>query len=269
MKLNAVTTTGTKSTVTVSDSVFGGEVKDQLIGQALRVYISNGHQGTSRVKTRAEVSRTKKKWFKQKGTGNARHAARSAPIFVGGGVAHGPKGIKPGNLQLSQKQKRAALKAALSLQNTKIIVSEGIEQLGAKTAVASKTLKTISADPGLILMIISKWNADLEQGMRNIPYIKVTTAEHMTVLDVCSADTIIMSPESVDAVTARVESTSKKSSKAAKAMAAEKTEVSFPEKIVTKPAVKKAAKAAKPKASSIKKNVADSKKITSKKIAKK
>jgi large subunit ribosomal protein L4 len=268
MKLNAVTTTGTKSTVTVSDSVFGGEVKDQLIGQALRVYISNGHQGTSRVKTRAEVNRTKKKWFKQKGTGNARHAARSAPIFVGGGVAHGPKGIKPGNLQLSQKQKRAALKAALSLQNSKIIVSEGIEQLGAKTAAASKTLKTISADPGLILMIISKWNADLEQGMRNIPYIKVTTAEHMTVLDVCSADTIIMSPESIDAVTARVESKSKKSSKASKAMAAETTEVSLPEKAVTKTAVKKVAKPAKAKPS-ITKPSADGKKATTKKTVKK
>lgn len=236
MKLTAINTTGTKSTITVTDSVFAGPVSDQLIGQALRVYTSNSHQGTSRVKTRAEVARTKKKWFKQKGTGNARHAARSAPIFVGGGVAHGPKGIRPANLTLSQKQKRQALKAALSLQSAQIIVSEGIEKIGAKTAVAAKTLKTIVADPGLILLVISKWNADLEQGMRNIPFVKVTTAEHVTVMDVCASDNIIISPEAIEALDARVNA----KKKTAKTVAAEEAASVKTEKKETKPLIKKA-----------------------------
>lgn len=224
MKLTAINTSGTKSTVTVSDAVFAAPARTQLLGQALRVYISNSHQGTSRVKTRSEVARTKKKWFKQKGTGNARHAQRSAPIFVGGGVAHGPKGLRPAPLTLSQKQKREALKAALSLQATHSIVSDGIEKLGVKTADAAKALKAIVADPGLVLVILANWNADVEQGMRNIPFVKVTTAEHVTVLDVCSADTVIISPEAVEALTARVE-TKNKTKKVAQTSATQKPAV--------------------------------------------
>ncbi|MDQ5951091.1 MAG: large subunit ribosomal protein [Patescibacteria group bacterium] len=246
MKLTAINTTGTKSTVTVSDSVFGGPVRDQLLGQAVRVYTSNSHQGTSKVKTRAEVARTKKKWFKQKGTGNARHAARSAPIFVGGGVAHGPKGVRPANLTLSQQQKRQALKSALSLQSANIIVSEGVEKMSVKTAAAAKTLKNIVADPGLILLVISKWNADLEQGVRNIAFVKVTTAEHVTVMDVCSADNIIISPEAVEALSARVE-TKKRVTKTVAAekkapVKAEKTEKKEAKPVVKKTAAPKATK---------------------------
>jgi large subunit ribosomal protein L4 len=251
MKLTAINTTGVQTTFTASDSIFGGPARDQLIGQALRVYTSNSHQGTSRVKTRGEVNRTKKKWFKQKGTGNARHAARSAPIFVGGGVAHGPKGVRPNNLTLSQKQKREALKAALSLQSSHIIVSEGIEKIGVKTAAAAKTLKNIIANPGLVLLIISKWNADLEQGMANISFVKVTTAEHVTVLDVCSADNIIISPEAIDAITARVEAVKN----ATKSLPAAATEPIKEETVAAKPAAKKATapkKAVAPKAKTTK-----------------
>lgn len=262
MKLTAINTTGTKSTITVSDDLFGAPVKNQLLGQALRVYTSNSHQDTSRVKTRAEVNRTKKKWFKQKGTGNARHAARSAPIFVGGGVAHGPKGIRPKNLTMSQKQKHQALKAAFSLQNANVIVSEGIESLGAKTATTSKTLKSISTAPGLMLLVISKWNADLEQGIRNISFVKVTTAEHVTALDVCSANTVVISPEAIEALTERVRVKAKRTVAkiaAKKAKAVEKVATSKKEAV--KPAVnkevdKKPAAKAKKAATPVKKTTA-------------
>ncbi|RJR29320.1 50S ribosomal protein L4 [Candidatus Microgenomates bacterium] len=89
-----------------------GEENTALLAQAIHVYRDRQHAGVSRVKTRGEIARTTKKWFKQKGTGNARHGARSAPIFVGGGVAHGPKGIKR-VLTLSKKMKKKALSAAL------------------------------------------------------------------------------------------------------------------------------------------------------------
>lgn len=85
------------------------------LSQAVRVYEDRTHPGLHKVKTRAEINATKKKLYRQKGTGGARHGAKSAPIFVGGGVAHGPKGIKR-RLVLPQKLARKALKIAVSLK---------------------------------------------------------------------------------------------------------------------------------------------------------
>lgn len=90
---------------------FEGKVNTDLLAQAIHVYRDRSHAGNSKVKTRAEVALTKAKWFKQKGTGHARHGAQSAPIFVGGGVTHGPKGIKR-VLELPKRMKRRALESS-------------------------------------------------------------------------------------------------------------------------------------------------------------
>src|SRR5690554_4960009 len=105
MKLTVITATSKASSIEVSDAVFGQKANPTLLAQAVRVYLSNLRQGTSKVKTRSEVSRTRAKWYRQKGTGNARHGARSAPIFVGGGVAHGPNGQQNWTKSLSRKMK--------------------------------------------------------------------------------------------------------------------------------------------------------------------
>src|SRR5260221_12210434 len=107
MKLTVASTVGQTSTLTVSDAVFGAPVNNGVIAQAVRVYLSNQRQGTSKVKTRGEISRTKKKWFKQKGTGNARHGARTPSLFVGGGVAHGPSGIQNYTLKMPGTMKKS------------------------------------------------------------------------------------------------------------------------------------------------------------------
>ena len=86
MKLQVVHTSGKSTELEVLKSVFGEKPNTSLLAQALRVYQLNQRQGTAKVKTRSEVARTKKKWYKQKGTGGARHGARTPSIFVGGGV---------------------------------------------------------------------------------------------------------------------------------------------------------------------------------------
>ena len=100
-------------TVSLSKEIFGVEPNKKLLAQAVRVYLVNQRQGTAATKTRGDVSLTTAKWYRQKGTGRARHGAKSAPIFVGGGTAHGPH---PRNFELKmpQKMRRAALFAALS-----------------------------------------------------------------------------------------------------------------------------------------------------------
>src|SRR5690242_1823092 len=123
MQLTKVTKTGAKSQLTVSDSVFGVPVNKALIAQAVRVYMSNQRQGTSKAKTRSEINRTSAKWYKQKGTGRARHGARNAPLFVGGGVAHGPNGEQNWTRTLSKRMKMQALVTALSAQAANIVVA--------------------------------------------------------------------------------------------------------------------------------------------------
>lgn len=260
MKLNAINTTGTKNTHTVSDAVFGFTVNQPLLAQAIRVYTYNEHQSTSRVKTRAEVRRTKKKWFKQKGTGNARHAARSAPIFVGGGVAHGPKGLSTANLSLSQQQKHQALKSALTVQIDSIIVTEGIENSNGKTSQAHKFLHAILADEPRTLVVIANRNDKVEQAFGNIQYVWVTTAEHVTALDVIAADKIIFSPEAITALENRmsaVKSAKKPMAKAAtvKAPVVKKEKVVAPKVVAVK------------KAATVKKTAAPAKKVTKKPTA--
>jgi len=113
-KVKAVKVKAVKAekSVVLDPKIFDVKVSDALINQVLHVYQSRSHQNTHKVKTRGEVNRTTKKVYKQKGTGNARHGARSAPIYVGGGVSHGPDGIQGRNLKVNRKM---AVKALVGL----------------------------------------------------------------------------------------------------------------------------------------------------------
>lgn len=100
------------------DAIFGVSPSKTLLAQYVRVYLANQRQGTASTKTRSEVVGSTRKIYRQKGTGRARHGAIKAPIFVGGGVAHGPR-PKDFSLTLNKKQKRKALLMALSLKHSR------------------------------------------------------------------------------------------------------------------------------------------------------
>src|SRR3989338_3509182 len=110
-----------------------------LLSQAVRVYLSNQRTAQAKTQTRAEVNRTTKKIYKQKGTGGARHGSRKAPIYVGGGVAHGPRGMQNYKMSLSSPLKKLALSVALSAKFVKKEISVAdVEKIEAK----SKSLAT-------------------------------------------------------------------------------------------------------------------------------
>jgi len=102
-----------KGSITLPESVFGGKINTKLMAQAVRVYQVNQRQGTASTKSRGEINLTKAKWYRQKGTGRARHGAQSAPIFVGGGVAFGPRPRKF-ELKMSKQMRRKALASSLA-----------------------------------------------------------------------------------------------------------------------------------------------------------
>jgi len=130
MQANLYTVKGVKSGTIKLPNIFDEKENKQLLSQAIHVYRARQHGKGSKTLRRGEIALTTKKWYRQKGTGNARHGARSAPLFVGGGKAHGPKGIKR-VLSLPKKAARKALWIALSekANERKIVVVKNLSTL--------------------------------------------------------------------------------------------------------------------------------------------
>ncbi|KKT39440.1 MAG: 50S ribosomal protein L4 [Candidatus Collierbacteria bacterium GW2011_GWF1_44_12] len=144
----------TATTTTAPDfSVFNVEVSPSLISQAIYIYQANSHRGVAKVKTRGEVTASTRKIYKQKGTGNARHGAKSAPIFVGGGVVFGPTRL---SLLDSKELKDKSTKKAIKL------LPEGYDKQ--KTSLVHfgdtpELLKSLSNVKGLTLLAANRLNA--------------------------------------------------------------------------------------------------------------
>jgi len=227
--------------MSVNDAVFAAVINPELIAQAVRVYMSNQRQGSSKVKTRAEVARTKKKWFKQKGTGNARHGARTPNIFVGGGVAHGPNGMQNWSLKLSATMKKAALISALSAQVKNIIVCDDLNQLDGKTSSAQKMLLKMLPDANHILVVLDKVEPMVIRSLQNLEKVDIVSADRLTTYEIAYADGIVMTKNAVKVLEERL--TKKASHEATEEVAAEATEKVLKTKVAPKTAVapKKAA----------------------------
>ena len=202
MKLTSYSDTGRTSAVTVSEQLFGAKPNQVLIAQATRVYLSNLRQVSAHAKTRSEVNRTKKKWYKQKGTGNARHGARSAHIFVGGGVAHGPNVMKHWRMQLSTGQRRQALISALSWQ-APVIKLVSLTKVNGKTKEACQVLDHCQAKDK-VLLVLSKSQPEIVQSFRNLRHVLITSANNLNALEVVSADQILMQKEAVSVLESRL-----------------------------------------------------------------
>lgn len=143
LKVNTYSAKGTKLSDFNLPKEFDLKPNLNLLAQAARVYEERGHTGLRKAQTRAEVNRTGKKIYKQKGTGGARHGSRRAPIYVGGGVAHGPRPIRR-ILTLSAKMKAKAKGMAISfkVQNKQVVLVDGIGKIK-KTSEAASVLKKL------------------------------------------------------------------------------------------------------------------------------
>lgn len=241
MKLAILTKTGISGTVTVSDELFGVPVNTVLLAQAVRVYLANQRQGTSKVKSRGEVNRTTRKVYAQKHTGNARHGSKNAPIFVGGGVAHGPKGIENWSLKLTQQTKRRALINALSAQAEQTLVGDVLAKLDGKTKTAVQILSKGVKDTEKVLVVFDVVSLEAMRSLSNLQNIMVTTAARLSTLEVAMADKIILTSQAISALEARL---LKKTVKTIPVSAVVETTVKTEKTttVVKKPAVKAASK---------------------------
>jgi large subunit ribosomal protein L4 len=183
MKINTYSIKGTKSDEISLPKEFSVEKNEKLLAQAIRVYEERSHVGLADTKTRAEINRTKKKWYKQKGTGGARHGAKSAPIFVGGGVAHGPKPIRRILLN-SKKMVKQALYQALSIKLTKkeVAAVDGISGF-TKTGQVKTFLNKVNKVKRYTF-ILSPKNFSVKKYLRNIPGVKVVSYDSLNAFEV-------------------------------------------------------------------------------------
>ncbi len=224
MKLTHYTATGTKSTTTVSDSLFGAKVNKALLSQVLYIYMSNKRQGTSKTKTRSEVDVSHKKIYAQKGTGNARHGSKNAPIFVGGGRAHGPTGMQNWSKDLSKNMKQAALISALSAQAENIVIHEGLASLTGKTGPAATLINAIESKKR-VLVVLAEQSDAIERSLRNIPHVTYISAELVNAHEIARAHKIILTVAAIEVLEKRVTKKAKDAAETVKAVKAPKAEV--------------------------------------------
>lgn len=183
LKVAVYTFKGTKTGTFSLPKEFEEKENLNLLAQAIRVYEDRSHPGHAKVKTRGEVNLTTKKWYSQKGTGGARHGAKSAPIFVGGGVAHGPKGIKR-ELSLNSKMKKKALNVALSLKakNKELFVVSDLNKM-AKTKEADSLVSKISKSLGQkvkrFTFVLGKEGEKAQRAVRNLEFADIVSFKNL------------------------------------------------------------------------------------------
>ncbi len=143
--------------IEASEVWFASPVHEDLIHQALVVVDRKLKRYAGRTKTRAEIKRTKAKWYRQKGTGRARHGSRAAPLFVGGSKAHGPRGVAAAAARMPRKMRRKALYSALSAQagDGRVVVVDGIELDEIRTKAIVEMLEALRCR-GNVLVLLSE-----------------------------------------------------------------------------------------------------------------
>lgn len=190
-------------TLALPKDLFGAEVNKALLAQALRVYLNNQKGHFSNTKTRGQVEGSTRKIYNQKGTGRARHGGIRAPIFVGGGIALGPKS-RTVTLELPKKMKKASLIAALSqkLLDKGIYAISGLEKSTGKTSEMAKFIKAAQFKSAVI--VTDKISDSTHRATSNLKNINVLPASDLNAFDVISAHSLIFTKEAVEVLEKRM-----------------------------------------------------------------
>jgi len=199
MKIDKLNLDGKKSSIEVLDKIFSAKINHKLISNVLYKTNANYKGRHAKTKQQNEVSGPTSKIYAQKGTGNARHASRKAPIFVGGGVAHGPKGqssYKKRKLNKSEKKQSIASLISEKTKNNRLLIFSDFSNEIKKTKEMSLILKKFEILNSLI--ILDKSSKDkVEKSLRNIPNVKVTDINHFSAFDIIKYKKIVFTETSV------------------------------------------------------------------------
>jgi len=176
----------------LKDNVFGVEPNSAVMHQALVRQQANARLGTHKTKSRGEVNGTTAKWYRQKGTGRARHGDRKAPIFVGGGIAFGPK-PRDYSQKMPRKMRRLALRSALSAKAAaeEIVVLDELVLEEPQTVEILELLDNLQIE-GSVVILLPEQNEHVEKSVRNLPNVKTLRANYLNIRDLLGHDYLIM-----------------------------------------------------------------------------
>ena len=183
----------------LNDAVFGVEINEHLVHQAVVLQLANNRQGTQKAKTRSEVSGGGRKPWRQKGTGHARQGSTRAPQWTGGGVVFAPV-PRDYSFKMNKKEKRAALKSVLTskVQENKFIVLDELKLAEVKTKEMKKVLDNLKVNNALV--IIGDDSENVALSARNIAGVQTASVNTINVFDMLKYNTIIATKTSVASI---------------------------------------------------------------------
>ncbi|MBN1119915.1 MAG: 50S ribosomal protein L4 [Anaerolineae bacterium] len=187
--------------VELPTDIFEVPVNVGLMHQAYVRQMANARLGTHNAKTRGEVNRTKQKWYRQKGTGRARHGSRNAPTFVGGGVSHGPRPRKY-TKDMPKKMRREAIRSALSAKAAEsgIVVIDNLEMQSPKTRDMADVLYNLVGDASA-LVLLADVNENVQLSIRNLDDARYLRAMYLNIRDLLKYDMVIMPLDALEQIT--------------------------------------------------------------------
>ena len=204
MKTDVTTLEATKSgTVDLNDSVYGLELRTDLLHRMVNYQLASRQAGTHKTKNRSEIVGTTKKFGRQKGSGGARHGNRKSNIFIGGGRAHGPV-VRSHATKLPKKVRILALKTALSskVKAEQLIVLDKAESKDGKTSVLRNQLTKLGITSALIIDG-SDVNENFARAARNIEKIDVLPVQGINVYDILRRDYLVLTKAAIDSLEER------------------------------------------------------------------
>ena len=192
--------------VKLNDDVFGQKTFPDIIHQYIRYQNAKSRQGSSKTKSRSEVSGRSKKPFSQKGTGNARQGSNKPPNFRGGAVSMGPTNNRDYSFDLNKKEKKLAIKSALStkLTENKMIFVDSFKLDNFKTKSLSLTLKNFKYKSALFIYSEKGIDKNFKLASSNIPKVEILPQKGINVKDLISYDTIFIEQDSIEEITKRL-----------------------------------------------------------------
>tara|TARA_B100001989_G_scaffold106561_1_gene74683 strand:+ start:132 stop:755 length:624 start_codon:yes stop_codon:yes gene_type:complete len=199
MKIDKLNLDGKKSSIEVLDKIFSAKINNRLVSNVLYKTNANYKGRHAKTKQQNEVSGPTSKIYAQKGTGNARHASRKAPIFVGGGIAHGPKGeLAYKTRKLNKSEKKSSIASLISEKNINksLLVFSDFNLEIKKTKEMNTIVNKFEINNSL--MILDKSSKDnIEKSIRNIPNIKVTDINHFSAFDIVKFEKLVFTESSI------------------------------------------------------------------------
>jgi large subunit ribosomal protein L4 len=187
-------------TIDLPADIFEVEVNVGLMHQAYVRQMANARQGNVKTKTRSEIRLTKSKWYRQKGTGRARHGAKSAPIFVGGGLAHGPRPRKY-TQAMPKQMRRKAIRCTLSalMRDEQLVFVDQLAMDTPKTKDMREMLDRLTGGAS-VLVLLADANENVQRGISNLPDSQYLRASYLNIRDLLKYDKVIVPLDALEVI---------------------------------------------------------------------